>query len=142
MPRGVSWWHLCSDALAVFAGFYLAHLLRFGLIPAPKGLIPLGDWMALAALSLPVWLFVGALHGLYYTRLKQSFAAETAVASISRSGRSSRTRTRVPVASSRSSLVADLPNPVEYQAAPSHTPLVHREAASTGGDPVTPPARS
>src|SRR5512138_3001561 len=78
MPRGVSWWHLICDALSVLAGFYLAHLLRFGLIPAPKGLIALGDWMSLACFSLPVWLFIGALHGLYYTRLKQSFASELA----------------------------------------------------------------
>jgi exopolysaccharide biosynthesis polyprenyl glycosylphosphotransferase len=32
--------------------------------------------MTLALLSLPVWLLIFALHGLYYTRLKQAFAAE------------------------------------------------------------------
>lgn len=76
MPRGVSWWHLAGDALAIAAAFVLAHLLRFGLLPAPLGVIPLADWLTLAAYTLPAWLLIGALHGLYYSRLKQAFAAE------------------------------------------------------------------
>ena len=76
MPRGVSWWHVLGDAASVFAAFYLAHLLRFGLLPAPLGEISRLQWMQLAALSLPLWLLIGALHGLYYSRLKQAFAAE------------------------------------------------------------------
>ena len=78
MPRGPSWLHVLADTLAVLAGFALAWALRFGsgLLSAPLGAIPFAEWIALAALSLPVWLLIFALHGLYYTRLKQSFAAE------------------------------------------------------------------
>lgn len=76
MPRGISWWHVAGDAACVFAAFYIAHLLRFGLLPAPLGLITRAQWMQLAAWSLPLWLLIAALHGLYYARLKQAFAAE------------------------------------------------------------------
>jgi hypothetical protein len=30
----------------------------------------------LTVLSLPLWLLIAALHGLYYARLKQAFSAE------------------------------------------------------------------
>lgn len=78
MPRSIHWAQLFTDAAAIALAFYLAHLLRFtsGLIPAPLGHIPLLDWLALAGLSLPLWLLVSALHGLYYARLKQAAAAE------------------------------------------------------------------
>lgn len=78
MPRGVSWWHLLADAALILLGFWAAWGIRFGTgwLAAPLGAIPREQWMALALLSLPVWLLVFALHGLYYSRLKQSFAAE------------------------------------------------------------------
>src|SRR5687768_16942717 len=78
MPRGVSWLHLLADALLILAGFWSAWQLRFGsgLIGAPLGVIEPRQWMTLALLSLPIWLLIFALHGLYYTRLKQAFAAE------------------------------------------------------------------
>jgi len=69
-----------ADAVIVLAAFLLAHLLRFqsGLIPAPLGRIELSAWLALALLVLPAWLLISALHGLYYSRLKQPFAIELA----------------------------------------------------------------
>lgn len=78
MPRGVSWWHVIADAGAVLLAFLLAYALRFasGLLAAPLGLIAFDAWLVLALLNIPLWLFIAALHGLYYTRLKQSFAAE------------------------------------------------------------------
>jgi lipopolysaccharide/colanic/teichoic acid biosynthesis glycosyltransferase len=76
MPRGVSWWHVLADAACIALAFLAAHALRFGLFPAPLGVIPLWQWLTLALLCLPLWLFIAALHGLYYTRLKQAFAAE------------------------------------------------------------------
>lgn len=80
MPRGVSWWHVLGDALCILLAFALAHALRFGsgLFATPLGAIPFAQWLQLALLTLPLWLFVAALHGLYYTRLKQSFSAELA----------------------------------------------------------------
>jgi exopolysaccharide biosynthesis polyprenyl glycosylphosphotransferase len=78
MPRSVSWLHLLGDSLFILAGFWSAWMLRFasGWLAAPLGVIDRGQWMMLALLSLPVWLLIFALHGLYYTRLKQAFAAE------------------------------------------------------------------
>jgi exopolysaccharide biosynthesis polyprenyl glycosylphosphotransferase len=78
MVRGVSWWHAVGDIAMIGCGFYLAHLIRFetGWIAAPLGAISLGLWMLLALSSLPLWLLIAALHGLYYTKLKQSFTAE------------------------------------------------------------------
>ena len=78
VKTGVSWWHVLADAGLILLAFTTAHAVRFtsGWISAPLGQITLGDWMLLAAASLPVWLLVSALHGLYYSRLKQSFSAE------------------------------------------------------------------
>jgi len=78
MPRSVSGWHVLADAAAVLLAFWLAHWLRFGsgLLAAPLGVIPLVQWLALALLSLPLWLLIASLHGLYYARLKQAFSAE------------------------------------------------------------------
>ena len=78
MPKGVSWWHLLADAALIALGFLVAHTIRFasGWIAAPLGSIPLAQWMALAALSIATWLLIFALHGLYYSRLKQSASAE------------------------------------------------------------------
>jgi exopolysaccharide biosynthesis polyprenyl glycosylphosphotransferase len=78
MPRGVSWLHVLADALLIGAGFWSAWMLRFGsgLIPVELGVIAPGQWMTLGLLSLPVWLLIFALHGLYYARLKQAFASE------------------------------------------------------------------
>ncbi len=78
MPRGVSWWHVSADAGAVLLAFMLAYALRFasGLVDAPLGAIAPDSWLILALLNIPLWLFIAALHGLYYTRLKQSFTAE------------------------------------------------------------------
>ena len=76
MPKGPSWLHLLADALLILAGFWSAWTIRFGLLAAPLGRIEPAQWMALALLSLPVWLLIFALHGLYYSRLKQAFAAE------------------------------------------------------------------
>lgn len=76
MPRGPSYVHLLADALLILAGFWSAWGIRFALLPAPLGRIEPAQWMALALLSLPAWLLIFALHGLYYTRLKQAFAAE------------------------------------------------------------------
>lgn len=76
MPRGVSWWHVLGDCLAIALAFLLAYVLRFGLLPAPLGVIPPAQWLYLTVLNLPLWLLIFALHGLYYTRLKQAFAAE------------------------------------------------------------------
>jgi exopolysaccharide biosynthesis polyprenyl glycosylphosphotransferase len=80
MPRGPQLQLLLLDALAILAGFWLAHLLRFesGLIAAPLGVIPLADWMLLGLASLPLWLLILSLHGLYYARLKQDFGSELA----------------------------------------------------------------
>jgi exopolysaccharide biosynthesis polyprenyl glycosylphosphotransferase len=78
MLRSASWWHAGADALAVLAAFGLAHFIRFesGLFGAPLGVIPLADWLKLAGLSLPLWLLIAALHGLYYSRLKQAASLE------------------------------------------------------------------
>jgi exopolysaccharide biosynthesis polyprenyl glycosylphosphotransferase len=76
VPRGPSWLHLLADALLILAGFWSAWGIRFAWLPAPLGRIEPAQWMTLALLSLPVWLLIFALHGLYYTRLKQAFAAE------------------------------------------------------------------
>ncbi|MCB1215923.1 sugar transferase [bacterium] len=80
MPRGPQLVLLLTDALAILAGFWLAHFLRFdsGWIAAPLGSIPLADWMLLALFSLPIWIFIFSLHGLYYARLKQEHSAELA----------------------------------------------------------------
>ena len=80
MPRGPQLLLLLIDALAILAGFWLAHLLRFqtGWIAAPLGDILLADWMLLGLASLPLWLLILALHGMYYARLKQDFASELA----------------------------------------------------------------
>ena len=78
MPRRASWLHVLGDAVMILAGFMAAHWLRFGSgwIDAPLGAIRLTDWLLLAGASLPLWLLIAALHGLYYTRLKQAFASE------------------------------------------------------------------
>ena len=78
MQRTVSWWHVLADAGLILLAFLAAHGLRFGTgwIAAPLGAIPLGEWLALALLTLPLWLLTAALHGLYYARLKQAFSAE------------------------------------------------------------------
>ena len=80
MPRGPQLILLLVDALAILAGYWLAHFARFGSgwIAAPLGDIPQADWMRLAVYSLPLWLFIFSLHGLYYARLKQDFSAELA----------------------------------------------------------------
>ncbi|MBN2080699.1 exopolysaccharide biosynthesis polyprenyl glycosylphosphotransferase [bacterium] len=78
MVRGVSWWYLVVDGLIIEIAFLAAYGIRFtsGWIGAPLGAIPLNDWLVLTALSLPLWLLIIALHGLYYARLKQAFGAE------------------------------------------------------------------
>ncbi len=78
MPRGVSWWHVLLDAALIALAFVAAHGLRFasGWIAAPLGVIPLEQWLLLLLYSLPLWLLIAALHGLYYTRLRQSLSAE------------------------------------------------------------------
>jgi exopolysaccharide biosynthesis polyprenyl glycosylphosphotransferase len=78
MARSVSWWHVVLDAIWIVLAFLTAYGLRFstGWIPAPLGIIPLADWLWLLLLSLPLWIAIAALHGLYYTRLKQSFGTE------------------------------------------------------------------
>jgi len=78
VPKRASWWHFVADAALVLLAFVAAHALRFasGWIPAPLGPIPFTDWLTLAAWSLPLWLLILALHGLYYARLKQAYAAE------------------------------------------------------------------
>jgi exopolysaccharide biosynthesis polyprenyl glycosylphosphotransferase len=78
MLRSASWWHAGADALCVLAAFTLAHFIRFesGLLGAPLGAIPLVDWLTLGCLSLPLWLLIAALHGLYYSRLKQAPSLE------------------------------------------------------------------
>ena len=78
MQRDTAWGLLLLDAAALLAAFLLAHWLRFGsgLLAAPLGVIPLRDWLLLALYCLPLWLLILALHGLYYTRLKQAFSAE------------------------------------------------------------------
>ena len=74
----MSWWHVFADCAFLALAFLTAHALRFssGWISAPLGRIPLSDWMLLAALTIPIWLLINALHGLYYARLKQAFSAE------------------------------------------------------------------
>ncbi|MCC7476919.1 exopolysaccharide biosynthesis polyprenyl glycosylphosphotransferase [bacterium] len=78
MPRGPSILHLLADCAAVLLAFWLAFWLRFssGLIPAPLGQISPAQWWLLAGISTALWLLILALHGAYYARLKQSFAAE------------------------------------------------------------------
>lgn len=80
MPRGPQLALVLADALAILAGYWLAHFVRFGSgwIAAPLGDIAQADWMRLAIYSLPLWLLVLALHGLYYARLKQDFGSELA----------------------------------------------------------------
>jgi len=78
MTRGASWVHVLLDAACIMLAFLTAYGLRFatGWIPAPLGSIPFAQWLALALLSLPLWILIAALHGLYYARLKQAFSAE------------------------------------------------------------------
>jgi exopolysaccharide biosynthesis polyprenyl glycosylphosphotransferase len=78
MQRGTAWGLVAADGLLLLGAFLLAHWLRFGsgLFAAPLGAIVLADWLALALYSLPLWLLIFGLHGLYYTRLKQAFSAE------------------------------------------------------------------
>ena len=69
---------MLADGALILGGFWSAWGLRFGTgwFAAPLGAITRTEWMVLALTSLPVWLLILALHGLYYTRLKQAFAAE------------------------------------------------------------------
>lgn len=78
MPRHASWLHVLVDAALITLAFFTAYGLRFstGWIPAPLGIIPHEKWLQLTWLSLPLWLLIAALHGLYYARLKQAFSAE------------------------------------------------------------------
>lgn len=78
MARGASLLHIVLDGALIVLAFLTAYGLRFGTgwIPAPLGTIPLAQWLWLALLSLPLWLLIAALHGLYYSRLKQAFSAE------------------------------------------------------------------
>jgi exopolysaccharide biosynthesis polyprenyl glycosylphosphotransferase len=78
MQRATAWGLVLADAAALLAAFLLAHWLRFGSgwFAAPLGSIPAGQWLVLTGFSLPLWLLILALHGLYYTRLKQAFSAE------------------------------------------------------------------
>ena len=78
MPRGPQYLLAVLDGALLLVSFALAHWLRFGsgLIAAPLGVIPLADWLLLGLASLPLWLLIFALHGLYYTRIKQALSAE------------------------------------------------------------------
>jgi exopolysaccharide biosynthesis polyprenyl glycosylphosphotransferase len=69
---------LLADCAAILLAFALAYWLRFdsGLLAAPLGRIPQQQWWLLAGISSAMWLLILAVHGVYYARLKQAFAAE------------------------------------------------------------------
>lgn len=77
-PFPVSVPHLVIDVLLIVASFILAQVLRFGMhiFSAPSEHIPLGSYVVFALLSLPIWLAVFGLWGLYYSRLKAPFGGE------------------------------------------------------------------
>jgi len=69
--------HVVSDAIALFLGFTLAYLLRFKTgIPAPLGYVPFLSYVYLWLISQPVWWFIFAFYGLYFSRLREGFVNE------------------------------------------------------------------
>ncbi len=69
--------HLIVDALMLFLGFSLAYLIRFKSgLPVPLGRVPYSSYLILWLISLPIWWLVFAYHGLYFSRLKDSFSSE------------------------------------------------------------------
>jgi exopolysaccharide biosynthesis polyprenyl glycosylphosphotransferase len=70
--------HLVLDVVLIVAAFLIAQHLRFGMhiFPEPTEHVPLAAYFAFALLSLPIWLAVFGLWGLYYSRLRAPFGGE------------------------------------------------------------------
>ena len=69
--------HVIFDAIALFLAFTFAYLLRFKSgIPVPLGYVPFVSYVYLWLISQPLWWFIFAFYGLYFSRLRETFVNE------------------------------------------------------------------